>query len=99
MFVPVLCHRVRNLRGRVWHHTCPQLTVPFAPGGKKGVPVDTNDYAHMDGCVIFRHRSFKRRLKEQRTETKTAGKGGVFRLDRNHMKAALEEELGLNLTV
>lgn len=45
------------------------------------------------------HWSFKRRLKEQRTETKTAEKGGVFRLDRNHMKEALEEELGLNLTV
>ena len=45
------------------------------------------------------HRSFKRRLKEQRTETKTTEKGGVFRLERNHMKEALEEELGLNLTV
>lgn len=49
--------------------------------------------------MLFRHQSFKRRLKEQLTETKTVGKGGVFRLDRNHMKEASEEELGLNLTV
>lgn len=53
----------------------------------------------MDGCVLFRHQSFKTRLREQQTETKTVGKGGVFRLDRNHMKEVLEEELGLNLTV
>lgn len=50
------------------------------------------------GCVLFRHQSFKRRLKEQLTETKAVGKGGVFRLDRNHMKEASEEDLGLNLT-
>lgn len=50
------------------------------------------------GCALFRHQSFKRRLKEQLTETKAVGKGGVFRLDRNHMKEASEEDLGLNLT-
>lgn len=38
-------------------------------------------------------------LRNNSTETKTVGKGGVFRLDGNHMKEASEEELGLNLTM
>lgn len=82
------------------HCTCLQLSASLPLWGWVGdrSPCRLKGCA-CRGCVLLKPPEFSKDDLRNRSQRQRAGKGGVFRLDGNHMKEALEEVQGWNLTV